>query len=141
METVRFTVPGAPKGKARARTVRSKRWNILIYARRYYAIREFDQVLLQTGIKQYHFNDGQPLKVTIIAYYPIVKSTNRKKKQQMLEDLMFPTKKPDIDNIAKSILDALNKLAYRDDTQVVTLHMEKHYAEDPRVEVEIEEIK
>lgn len=32
-------------------------------------------------------------------------------------------------------------LAYRDDTQVVTLHMEKHYAEDPRVEVEIEEIK
>lgn len=55
--------------------------------------------------------------------------------------LMFPTKKPDIDNIAKSILDALNKLAYRDDTQVVTLHMEKHYAENPRVEVEIEEIK
>ena len=90
------------------------------------------------------FNDGQPLKVMIIAYYPIVKSTSRKKKQQMLEDLMFPTKKPDIDNIdniAKSILDALNKLAYRDDTQVVTLHMEKHYAEDPRVEVEIEEIK
>lgn len=87
------------------------------------------------------FNDGQPLKVTIIAYYPIVKSTSKKKKQQMLEDLMFPTKKPDIDNIAKSILDALNKLAYRDDTQVVTPHMEKHYAEDPRVEVEIEEIK
>ena len=27
------------------------------------------------------------------------------------------------------------------DAQVVTLHMEKHYAEDPRVEVEIEEIK
>lgn len=76
-----------------------------------------------------------------MAYYPIVKSTSKKKKQQMLEDLMFPTKKPDIDNIAKSILDALNKLAYRDDTQVVTLHMEKHYAEDPRVEVEIEEIK
>ena len=60
------------------------------------------------------FNDGQPLKVTIIAYYPIVKSTSKKKKQQMLEDLMFPTKKPDIDNIAKSILDALNKLATSD---------------------------
>lgn len=87
------------------------------------------------------FNDGQPLKVTIIAYYQIVKSTSKKKKQQMLDDLMFPTKKPDIDNIAKSILDALNKLAYRDDTQVGPLHMEKHYAEDPRVEVEIEEIK
>lgn len=87
------------------------------------------------------FNDGQPLKVTIIAYYPIVKSTSKKKKQQMLDDLMFPTKKPDIDNIAKSILDALNKLAYRDDTQVVTLHNVFPYADEPRVEVEIEEIE
>ena len=58
----------------------------------------------------------------------------------MLEDQLYPTKKPDIDNIAKCVLDALNKLAYRDDTQVVTLRMEKHYGEIPRVEVEIEEI-
>lgn len=142
METVRFTVPGAPKGKARARTVRGRGGNSFSYTPE-------QTVLYENLIKCCYrqeasgmiFNDGQPLKVTIIAYYPIVKSTSKKKKQQMLDDLMFPTKKPDIDNIAKSILDALNKLAYRDDTQVVTLHMEKHYADEPRVEVEIEEIK
>ena len=31
METVRFTVPGAPKGKARARTVRSKKGGTFSY--------------------------------------------------------------------------------------------------------------
>lgn len=142
MKTVKFIVPGAPKGKARARTVRGRGGNSFSYTPE-------QTVLYENLIKCCYrqeasgmiFNDGQPLKVTIIAYYPIVKSTSKKKKQQMLNDLMFPTKKPDIDNIAKSILDALNKLAYRDDTQVVTLHIEKHYADEPRVEVEIEEIE
>ena len=147
METVRFTVPGAPKGKARARTVRSKKGGKFSYTPEGTMLYEnLIKCCYRQESNNIIFNDGQPLKVTIIAYYPIESlekqwKTEQKKKQQMLEDLMFPTKKPDIDNIAKSILDALNKLAYRDDTQVVTLHMEKHYAEDPRVEVEIEEIK
>ena len=135
-------LPGAPKGKARARTVRSKKGGTFSYTSEGTMLYEnLIKCCYRQESNNIVFNDGQPLKVTIIAYYPIVKSTSKKKKQQMLEDLMFPTKKPDIDNIAKSILDALNKLAYRDDTQVVTLHMEKHYAENPRVEVEIEEIK
>lgn len=86
------------------------------------------------------FNDGQPLSVSITAFYEVPKSYSKKKKQEMLDGQLYPTKKPDIDNIAKCVLDALNKLAYRDDTQVVKLHMEKHYAEIPRVEVEIREV-
>lgn len=141
MRRVNFTVPGQPKGKARARTVHK--------GGRTFSYTPEGTVLYENIIKICYlqeadtmiFNDGQPLKVTIIAYYPIVKSTSKKKKQKMLDGQLYPTKKPDIDNIAKCVLDALNKLAYRDDTQVVTLHMEKHYAEQPRVEVEIEEIK
>lgn len=86
------------------------------------------------------FNDGQPLEVKILAFYEVPKSYSKKKKQEMLDGQLYPTKKPDIDNIAKCVLDALNKLAYRDDTQVVRLHMEKHYNQIPRVEVEIKEI-
>lgn len=142
MKTVKFIVPGAPKGKARARTVRGRGGNSFSYTPEQTVLYEnLIKCCYRQEANSMIFNDGQPLKVTIIAYYPIVKSTSKKKKQQMLDDLMFPTKKPDIDNIAKSILDALNKLAYRDDTQVVTLHMEKHYADEPRVEVGIEEIE
>lgn len=49
----------------------------------------------------------KPLKAKIIAYYEIPKSTSKKKKQQMLNCEIFPTVKPDTDNIAKSILDSL----------------------------------
>ena len=41
-----------------------------------------------------------------------------------------PTKKPDIDNIVKVVLDAMNKFAFKDDTQIVKLEVEKLYTSD-----------
>ena len=47
-----------------------------------------------------------------------------------------PAKKPDCDNIAKSILDGLNKIAFHDDTQITTLIVTKYYTtEEPYVVV------
>lgn len=46
-----------------------------------------------------------------------------------------PTKKPDADNVSKIILDALNGLAYHDDSQVVELTVKKKFALYPRVDV------
>ncbi|NFS59368.1 RusA family crossover junction endodeoxyribonuclease, partial [Clostridium sporogenes] len=53
--------------------------------------------------------------------------------------IVRPTIKPDVDNIAKVILDSLNGLAYKDDKQIVTCGISKWYGEDPRVEVILEE--
>lgn len=141
MGPVKFTVPGQPKGKARARTVRRGGGKNFSYTPE-------GTVLYENLIKTCYlqdaghvlFNDGQPLAVSITAFYEVPKSYSKKKKQEMLDGQLYPTKKPDIDNIAKCVLDALNKLAYRDDTQVVRLHMEKRYAKIPRVEVEIREV-
>lgn len=141
MGSVRFKVPGQPKGKARARTVRRGGGKSFSYTPE-------GTILYENLIKTCYlqdaghvlFNDGQPLAVDIIAFYEVPKSYSKKKKQEMLDGQLYPTKKPDIDNIAKCVLDALNKLAYRDDTQVVRLHMEKRYAKIPRVEVEIREV-
>lgn len=58
----------------------------------------------------------------------------------MLNCEIFPTVKPDTDNIAKSILDSLNGIAYLDDKQFVKLEVEKYYAQAPSVEIIIEEI-
>ncbi len=92
----------------------------------------------QTGV--HPFDADEELRANIIAYYPIAKSTSKKKRQQMLAGLIRPTKKPDLDNVIKSILDALNKVAYHDDTQIVSLSMEKFYSDSPRVEVTINSI-
>jgi Holliday junction resolvase RusA-like endonuclease len=48
----------------------------------------------------------------------------------------------DYDNLAKAATDALNGVAYRDDSQIVEAHIFKGYDEDnPRVEIEIDRVK
>lgn len=50
---------------------------------------------------------------------------------------IFPTKKPDIDNVIKVIADALNGVAYDDDKQIIDVSARKVYSETPRVDVRI----
>lgn len=79
------------------------------------------------------------VKVSIVAYFDIPKSTSKKKEAEMLAENISPTKKPDADNIIKIILDAMNKFAFKDDTQVTKLEIEKKYDKIPRIYIKIEE--
>lgn len=79
------------------------------------------------------------VKVTIIAYFDIPKSTSKKKEAEMLKETISPTKKPDADNIIKIVLDSMNKFAFKDDTQVTKLEIEKKYSITPKVYIKIEE--
>ena len=82
-----------------------------------------------------------PVKVEIVTFFTPPKSTKKKQKAEMLANRILPAKKPDCDNIAKIILDALNQIAYKDDSQVVELFVKKKYASEAKVSVHIEEIE
>ena len=56
----------------------------------------------------------------------------------MLEGKIRPMKTPDCDNIAKICLDALNDIAYPDDSQITCLLVLKFWSENPRVEITLE---
>jgi len=52
-------------------------------------------------------------------------------------------KRPDIDNLAKAVIDGLNGVAFKDDGQISVLHITKMYHsgdEGPRTEIEVEEL-
>ena len=80
------------------------------------------------------------VKGTIIAYYQIPKSVSKKKKKMMLDGDIRPMTKPDLDNIEKIIYDALNGIAYTDDSHIIAQRCAKFYSETPRVEVIITEL-
>lgn len=80
------------------------------------------------------------LRAQIHAYFAIPKSASKKKAADMRAMGIMPTKKPDIDNIIKSILDALNGIAFYDDSQVVGVQCYKFYSDNPRVDISIEEV-
>jgi Holliday junction resolvase RusA-like endonuclease len=62
-------------------------------------------------------------------YVEVPKSYPQKKRWQCLKGILAPTSRPDLDNIAKTICDSLNKVAYHDDSQIVDLTITKKYAE------------
>lgn len=80
-----------------------------------------------------------PLTVHVIAYFTIPKSASKKKSLDMQCGYIRPTKKPDCDNIGKIICDALNGVAFYDDSQIVELTVNKYYSNTPEVRVSIEE--
>jgi Holliday junction resolvase RusA-like endonuclease len=141
--SITFTVPGPPTGKGRARIVRNKNTG------RIHGVTPEKTELYENLVKLCFtencdggFFDKEPLVMMVIAYFSIPKSTTKKDRGLIAEGLLFPTKKPDADNIAKVICDALNGVAYGDDTQVVSLTVMKEYTDAyPRVEGYIEEAK
>lgn len=87
------------------------------------------------------FIDG-PVKARIEVYYKIPKSYTKKRVQAIRDGLEKPLKKPDIDNCIKVILDSLNGIAYKDDSQIVEVIAVKKWTEEQeRVEFELEEVK
>lgn len=86
-----------------------------------------------------------PIKVTVRAVFPLSKGdykkdgTPTKSGFRKLSGDEKPSKRPDIDNICKAVLDGLNGVAFADDSQITLLIATKEYGESPRVEVEIEE--
>ena len=70
----------------------------------------------------------------ITARYKIPKSWTKKDKE-LAERQLIPPKKPDIDNVVKIVLDALNRVAYEDDTQVVTCLAHKEWADSDSLHV------
>lgn len=61
-----------------------------------------------------------PVVVSIHAYRPLARSVPKRVTRQAW------TSKPDADNIAKAVLDALKGVAWLDDSQVVKLEVVKH---------------
>jgi Holliday junction resolvase RusA-like endonuclease len=80
-----------------------------------------------------------PVTVAIYIRVGIPASYSKQKRKDALSGVLKPTKKPDLDNVAKCFLDSMNEIVYLDDKLVVNLHVTKVYAETPAVEVMVKE--
>lgn len=132
------TILGRPQGKQRVRIVKS---NGRIHS---YTPREtvnYEQEIRMTYKALNNPNFGsKPVSLYILATYPIPKNFPKKKKEMCLEEEIYPCVKPDMDNIVKIVLDALNGVAYDDDKQVVQLLARKIYGVKPKLDIFVEEV-
>jgi len=126
----KFTIPGEPTGKGRPRVMK---WGTYTP----------EKTILYENLVKTAYNGELmqgALGMEVKAYYQIPVSAPKKKQEMMRRLELFPTKKPDCDNVLKIIADALNKIAYNDDSQIVYAKIEKLYSDAPRVEVVLFEL-
>ena len=137
--TVTFYVEGEARGKQRPRTVR-KDGVLRTYTPK--ETKEYEQFVKSAYLheaKGTFFTGPVCVMMTVIVELP--KSMSKAKQQEILiKDSMRPTKRPDLDNVAKSVCDALNKTAYKDDAQIVRLCVSRHYGGKNGVYVTISEV-
>ncbi len=131
-----FEIIGEIKGKARPRL---NTYTGSIYTSK--ETKDYEKLIKQYFIIKYprYIPLENRIYVKIVAYLKIPKNTTKKNRDLIDQGVLSPTKKPDIDNIVKIILDALNKMAFKDDNQITKLEIEKVYAEEEKIYVKIEE--
>lgn len=83
-----------------------------------------------------------PLKIDATFYIqpPKYISSKAKLKKKSAAEEIFCSKKPDIDNYLKALLDSMTGIIFRDDGQVVECRARKLYSLKPRIEFIIKEI-
>mgnify|MGYP003649162720 CR=1 FL=1 len=81
-----------------------------------------------------------PVSLSIAFGMPLPKSYSKKRKEACLTGIERHLKKPDLDNMIKSVSDAMNGIVYRDDGQIVTITARKSYQTEPCVFIWVREI-
>lgn len=79
-----------------------------------------------------------PVKVDYAFYLPIPKSTSWIKQEQMIIGLIHHVKKPDLDNLAYVVTNAMKGIIYKDDSQIVFKTERKLYGKTPHIVVKVE---
>ncbi len=128
-----FTVPGEPKGKGRPRFLKTGRTYTPA------ATVEYERRIATRAAEAMPCPPtALPVSVRVDVFNGIPKSWTKARRQRAQEGLEIPGK-PDLDNVAKAVLDALNAVVYADDVQVTRLLVTKQYSLEPRLVVNVKE--
>ncbi|GMB10237.1 MAG: RusA family crossover junction endodeoxyribonuclease [Candidatus Improbicoccus devescovinae] len=121
---VKFDVFGIPRGKQRPR-VCNVNGRTFSYTPK--QTKDYETLIKSSclAVSQKYWDKNLPLKMDILAFFPIPKKLNK----------LLPMTPPDVDNVAKTVCDALNNTAYAADEQICKLMIQKYYAKTPKITV------
>ena len=139
---IHFRIDGRPQPQGRPRAVRMGA-----------GVRMYDppksrayKQMVSAKVRSYMKINGiqtitEPLAVHLNFYFTPPKSYSKKRIRAIEAKEELFTKKPDLDNLAKSILDSCNNLLFKDDSQIVGLTIGKHYGHEDYVDVKVQIIE
>ncbi len=134
---IRFTVPGLPQGKGRAR-ISTRNGSPRAYTPLKTVMYESLIALAGQDAMEGRPPIEGPVYLHVTATFPIAPSWTKRRKAEIASGMAWHTSKPDGDNIAKSVGDGLNGIAFKDDSQVALCKVLKVYGDKPGLDVMVE---
>lgn len=133
---VTFTIPGRVRGKGRPR-----------FSTRNGKIRTFTDAKTEATeamIRQFAhaaMKGRPPIEGPVAVHITIFQFPPASWSQKKRESAVYLTGRPDLDNVAKAICDAGNRILYLDDAQISDLHVTRRYSIEmsDRVDVAVRE--
>jgi len=123
---IEFTIPGKPVGKMRPRFTK-----VGGFVKAYTAE---GTVNFESMVKMLAAHEmgarvplTGPLVLSVVVYVAPPASMSKKLRLEALDYRIWPCKKPDLDNIVKSIMDGMNGVVYQDDSQIIEIRSYKRY--------------
>jgi Holliday junction resolvase RusA-like endonuclease len=131
LRRVRFEVAGQPVPKARPRVVTKGKRRFAYTPKK---VRDWEGLVTEEARRHFERPFDWPVVVSMIFYI-------ERPRSRRLDFWVSTT--PDLDNLEKSVLDALNGVAYTDDRLVVAKSSSKRYVQggEPRVEVTVTSLR
>lgn len=137
MKTIEFVVPGTPVGKGRPKFARRGNFVTTYTPEKTASYENLVKVKAEEAMQGHPIFEG-PVSVEIILLVTPPASWSQKKQREALAGTVFPTSKPDVDNVLKGIMDACNEIVFKDDKQAVDVMVKKRYDHMARAFVRVE---
>jgi Holliday junction resolvase RusA-like endonuclease len=136
-DVLRFTIPGAAVGKGRP--IAGKSFAGFTTLRTPGKTLRYESEVKLFAAQAMAGRDliGCAVAVRLDVFCAIPKSMTKKDRARVERGDLFPTTKPDLDNVAKAVFDGMNGVVWKDDVQVVQAVVSKRYSDAPRVIVTV----
>lgn len=131
-----FTVPGLARGKGRPRATARGGFARLYTDEKTASYENLVRLAARQAMAGAPPLD-EPLSVSMVVRLVPPQSASKKRRAAMLDGTDPPTRKPDLDNVVKAVLDGCNTVAFRDDALIVRQSAEKVWAVEAGVDVVI----
>ena len=135
--SVAFVVPGTPVGKGRPKVARRGNFVSTYTPEKTASYENLVKVKAEEAMQGKVLFEGAVF-VEIALFITPPASWSQKKQREALAGTVFPTSKPDVDNVLKGIMDACNEIVFKDDKQAVDVKVIKRYADTARAFVKVE---
>lgn len=136
---IAFVIPGVPVAKGRPKFARRGNFVTTYTPEKTASYENLVKVKAEEAMNGRPMLEGA-VAVVIWLYVTPPASWSQKKQRAAIDGAIFPTSKPDVDNVVKGIFDACNDIVWRDDKQACDVIVRKRYAATARATVQVKEL-